>query len=116
MLFSRVDCVASTKIHWGILRLGVSRWTKSSVVKVRLASLFWILPIHSKEPLTGLLLVPAAGQIAFREFLKSEYSEENILFWLACEEYKKIKTVPEMISSANRIFSEYVQTEAPKQV
>lgn len=57
-----------------------------------------------------------AGQIAFREFLKSEYSEENILFWLACEEYKKIKTVPEMISSANRIFSEFVQTEAPKQV
>ncbi|KAI3375194.1 hypothetical protein L3Q82_021686 [Scortum barcoo] len=57
-----------------------------------------------------------AGQIAFREFLKSEYSEENILFWLACEEYKKIKTVPEMISSANRIYSEFVQTEAPKQV
>lgn len=58
----------------------------------------------------------SAGQIAFREFLKSEYSEENILFWLACEEYKKIKTVPEMISSANRIYSEFVQTEAPKQV
>eukprot|EP00066_Takifugu_rubripes_P025693 XP_011614959.1 PREDICTED: regulator of G-protein signaling 21-like [Takifugu rubripes] len=57
-----------------------------------------------------------AGQIAFREFLKSEYSEENILFWLACEEYKKIKAVPEMISSANRIYSEFVQTEAPKQV
>lgn len=72
-----------------------------------------------EEPLTVLLLAPSpylAGQIAFREFLRSEYSEENILFWLACEEYKKIKTVPEMISSANRIFSEYVQTEAPKQV
>lgn len=72
-----------------------------------------------EEPLTLLLLVPStssAGQIAFREFLRSEYSEENIMFWLACEEYKKIKTVPEMISSANRIFSEYVQTEAPKQV
>lgn len=57
-----------------------------------------------------------AGQIAFREFLKSEYSEENILFWLACEDHKKVKTVPEMISSANRIYSEFVQTEAPKQV
>lgn len=67
------------------------------------------------KPLTALP-VPLAGQIAFREFLKSEYSEENILFWLACEEYKKIKTVPEMISSANRIYSEFVQTEAPKQV
>lgn len=38
------------------------------------------------------------------------------MFWLACEEYKKIKAVPEMISSANRIYSEFVQTEAPKQV
>ncbi|CAB1427661.1 unnamed protein product [Pleuronectes platessa] len=57
-----------------------------------------------------------AGQIALREFLKSEYSEENILFWIACEEYKKIKTVPEMISSANRIYSEFVQTEAPRQI
>lgn len=38
------------------------------------------------------------------------------MFWLACEEYKKIKVVPEMISSANRIYSEFVQTEAPKQV
>ncbi|XP_008431464.1 regulator of G-protein signaling 21 [Poecilia reticulata] len=57
-----------------------------------------------------------AGQIAFREFLKSEYSEENILFWLACEDYKKIKTVPEMISSANRIYSEFVHSEAPRQI
>lgn len=68
---------------------------------------------------TGPTLWPlwfSAGQIAFREFLKSEYSEENILFWLACEEYKKIKSAPEMISSANRIYSEFVQTEAPKQV
>uniref|UniRef100_A0A3B4ZA52 Regulator of G-protein signaling 1 n=1 Tax=Stegastes partitus TaxID=144197 RepID=A0A3B4ZA52_9TELE len=57
-----------------------------------------------------------SGQIAFREFLKSEYSEENILFWLACEEYKKIKTAPEMISSANRIYSEFVDSEAPRQI
>ncbi|XP_068605054.1 regulator of G-protein signaling 21-like, partial [Brachionichthys hirsutus] len=62
------------------------------------------------------VLACKAGQLAFREFLKSEYSEENILFWLACEEYKKTKTVPEMISSANRIYSEFVQTEAPKQI
>uniref|UniRef100_A0A4W5NN04 Regulator of G-protein signaling 1 n=1 Tax=Hucho hucho TaxID=62062 RepID=A0A4W5NN04_9TELE len=53
---------------------------------------------------------------AFREFLKSEYSEENILFWLACEEYKNIKSLPEMISSANRIYSEFVECEAPRQI
>lgn len=54
--------------------------------------------------------------MAFREFLKTEYSEENILFWLACEDYKKIKSTPEMISTANMIYTEYVQTEAPRQV
>lgn len=54
--------------------------------------------------------------MAFQDFLKSEYSEENILFWLACEEYKKIKSEPEMISMANQIYTEFVQTEAPRQV
>ncbi|XP_056453213.1 regulator of G-protein signaling 21-like [Gadus chalcogrammus] len=62
------------------------------------------------------VLSSKAGQIAFVEFLKSEYSEENILFWLACEEYKNIKNSPEMISSANRIYTEFVQTEAPRQI
>uniref|UniRef100_A0A3B3R122 Regulator of G-protein signaling 1 n=1 Tax=Paramormyrops kingsleyae TaxID=1676925 RepID=A0A3B3R122_9TELE len=62
------------------------------------------------------LLECKSGQMAFREFLKTEYSEENILFWLACEDYKKIKSTPEMISTANMIYTEYVQTEAPRQI
>lgn len=57
MLSSRVDCVAFTKIHWGMLRLGVSLWTRSSAVKVRLANLVWTISIRSKEPLTVRLLV-----------------------------------------------------------
>lgn len=98
----------------------VETWSESvdKVLSCKGETLKFVLEMP-EEPLTVLLLVPSpssAGQIAFREFLRSEYSEENILFWLACEEYKKVKTVPEMISSANRIFSEYVQTEAPKQV
>nr|XP_021324130.1 regulator of G-protein signaling 21 [Danio rerio] len=62
------------------------------------------------------LLSCKAGQAAFQDFLKSEYSEENILFWLACEEYKKVTNEPEMISMANQIYTEFVQTEAPRQV
>uniref|UniRef100_A0A3P9H8B3 Regulator of G-protein signaling 1 n=1 Tax=Oryzias latipes TaxID=8090 RepID=A0A3P9H8B3_ORYLA len=77
---------------------------------------FFVLFLYPCDKCTHCHLCVLAGQIAFREFLKSEYSEENILFWLACEEYKKIKTVPEMISSANRIYSEFVQTEAPRQI
>ncbi|XP_076149344.1 regulator of G-protein signaling 21 [Alosa pseudoharengus] len=79
----------------------------------------------SKDPLVDAdtwsesidkLLTCKAGQAAFQEFLRSEYSEENILFWLACEEYKTIKSTPEMITSANRIYTEFVQVEAPKQI
>ena len=32
---------------------------------------------------------PPDGLAAFRAFLKSEYCEENIEFWLACEDFKK---------------------------
>ncbi|KAI1882897.1 hypothetical protein AGOR_G00239630 [Albula goreensis] len=80
---------------------------------------------YSKDPLDQVeswgesvdrLLECKSGQIAFREFLKTEYSEENILFWLEIEEYKKIKSTEEMIASANRIFSEYVEVESPKQI
>ncbi|KAG7269854.1 hypothetical protein CRUP_032812 [Coryphaenoides rupestris] len=71
---------------------------------------------NSSNRLLASALLQQSGQIAFREFLKSEYSEENILFWLACEEYKSIKSTPEMISSANRIYTEFVQTEAPRQI
>ncbi|KAF5898258.1 regulator of G-protein signaling 21-like, partial [Clarias magur] len=55
------------------------------------------------------------GLHAFTEFLKSEYSEENIKFWLACQDYKKLTCQTEMTCEANRIYSEYVQTEAPSQ-
>lgn len=57
-----------------------------------------------------------AGLLAFTEFLKHEYSEENIMFWQACDEYKKISCKTEMMCEANRIYSEFVQTEAPRQV
>ncbi len=41
------------------------------------------------------LMKNGAGRKIFRDFLKCEYSEENILFWLACEELKK-ERVPEV--------------------
>lgn len=51
----------------------------------------------------------------FREFLKSEFSEENIEFWLACEDYKKTKT-DHLHGKAERIYEEFVQSDAIKQV
>ncbi|XP_060686149.1 regulator of G-protein signaling 4-like [Hemiscyllium ocellatum] len=56
------------------------------------------------------------GLVTFTEFLQSEYSEENIMFWLACEEYRKCKSPAKLASKAKKIFNEYIAVEAPKEV
>jgi len=53
---------------------------------------------------------------AFRTFLKSEFSEENVEFWLACEDFKKTKSSTQIISKAQKIYSDFIQTDAPKEV
>lgn len=52
----------------------------------------------------------------FEDFLRTEYSEENLLFWLACEDYMKITSETEMTVAAKRIYTEFVQVDAPQQV
>ena len=52
----------------------------------------------------------------FREFLRSEYSEENVLFWLACEELKH-ETNPEAVEEkARSIYEDYISILSPKEV
>lgn len=36
------------------------------------------------------LLKDGSGLVVFTEFLKKEFSQENIIFWKAVEQYKKI--------------------------
>lgn len=56
------------------------------------------------------------GRDKFREFLRSEFSEENVLFWLACEELKK-QTNPESIEErARSIYEDYISILSPKEV
>lgn len=31
--------------------------------------------------------------VLFQEFLRKEFSEENVLFWAACESFKKTKNI-----------------------
>lgn len=55
------------------------------------------------------------GRAVFTTFLKSEFSEENIDFWTACQEYKK--TAPSKMSSrAKQIYQQYVKADAPNEV
>nr|XP_023839761.1 regulator of G-protein signaling 3 [Salvelinus alpinus] len=56
------------------------------------------------------------GLAAFRAFLRTEFSEENLEFWLACEDYKKIKSQSKMASKAKKVFAEYIAIQSCKEV
>lgn len=52
----------------------------------------------------------------FRIFLKSEFCEENIEFWLACEDFRNITSHKELASKAAGMHEEFIKDEAPKEV
>ncbi|NWR61505.1 RGS18 protein, partial [Bucorvus abyssinicus] len=62
------------------------------------------------------LLSEKAGLDVFTKFLKTEFSEENIEFWIACEDYKKSKTARELLPKAKTIYETFIQKDAPKEV
>nr|XP_060613222.1 regulator of G-protein signaling 3 isoform X3 [Anolis sagrei ordinatus] len=62
------------------------------------------------------LLQHQYGLAAFRAFLRTEFSEENLEFWLACEEYKKIRSQSKMASRARKLFAEYIAIQSCKEV
>lgn len=54
------------------------------------------------------LLYDPAGLHAFSEFLKKEFSGENIYFWTACERYRQINDVSERTNEALSIFEKHL--------
>ncbi|XP_073212705.1 regulator of G-protein signaling 8 isoform X2 [Lepidochelys kempii] len=62
------------------------------------------------------LLSHKYGVATFRAFLKTEFSEENLEFWLACEEFKKTRSTTKLASKAHRIFEEFIDVQAPREV
>nr|XP_023860419.1 regulator of G-protein signaling 5 [Salvelinus alpinus] len=56
------------------------------------------------------------GLAMFRSFLRSEFSEENIEFWVACEDFKKTKSPMKMAVKARKIYEDFIQTEGPREV
>ncbi|XP_077560299.1 regulator of G-protein signaling 2-like [Haemaphysalis longicornis] len=55
------------------------------------------------------------GLALFHVFLSREYSEENIEFWLACEELKTCRH-NKLSIKAQRIFDEFIAPDSPKEV
>ncbi|XP_059022433.1 regulator of G-protein signaling 20 isoform X3 [Mustela lutreola] len=62
-----------------------------------------------------VMLTPA-GRNAFREFLRTEFSEENMLFWMACEELKKEANKTIIEEKARIIYEDYISILSPKEV
>ena len=59
--------------------------------------------------------VSSAGLELFRGFLRSEFSDENLEFWIAVEEFKQSK--PSKVSSmAQQIYTDFVAPQAPREV
>ncbi|KAK2499496.1 hypothetical protein MC885_004945 [Smutsia gigantea] len=78
-----------------------------------------LLPVALRSslcPLTVSMAHVTDGVAAFRAFLKTEFSEENLEFWLACEEFKKTRSTAKLVSKAHRIFEEFVDVQAPREV
>lgn len=62
------------------------------------------------------LMRSPGGRKVFRDFLRCEYSEENILFWLACEELKKETNAEAIEEKARFIYEDYISILSPKEV
>ncbi|XP_013781250.2 regulator of G-protein signaling 3-like [Limulus polyphemus] len=61
------------------------------------------------------LMASKYGSALFRAFLSREFCEENIEFWLACEEFKKTKS-NKLQSKARKIYNDFIAVQAPKEV
>ncbi|XP_014672661.1 PREDICTED: regulator of G-protein signaling 3-like [Priapulus caudatus] len=61
------------------------------------------------------LLHDKYGLSLFMAFLKSEFSEENLEFWIACEEFSHLRP-GKLNSRAKKIYADYVAIQAPREV
>uniref|UniRef100_A0A8C4Z321 RGS domain-containing protein n=1 Tax=Gadus morhua TaxID=8049 RepID=A0A8C4Z321_GADMO len=62
------------------------------------------------------LMKSAAGRGCFRQFLRTEFSEENMMFWLACEELKKETNKTVVEEKVRQVYEDFISILSPKEV
>uniref|UniRef100_A0A674J8F6 RGS domain-containing protein n=1 Tax=Terrapene triunguis TaxID=2587831 RepID=A0A674J8F6_9SAUR len=62
------------------------------------------------------VLASPAGRSVFVEFLRTEHSDENMAFWLACEELKREQSQEQVCEKAKKIYLDYISILSPKEV
>ncbi|XP_055077400.1 regulator of G-protein signaling 8-like isoform X2 [Periophthalmus magnuspinnatus] len=61
-------------------------------------------------------LLQCKSLLVFEEYLRSEYSEENLLFYLDCEAFRSLPPESDRTAAARRIYREFVAIGAPRQI
>ncbi|XP_041839999.1 regulator of G-protein signaling 5 [Melanotaenia boesemani] len=104
----------------GLSSLPSSCLEKAKEMRVKLSHL---ADTHHKQKLQDAkilqdletLLSNKSGLQAFRGFLRSEFSEENLEFWLACEDFR-ISPSNRQKTKASSIYSQFINPDAPLEV
>ncbi|XP_056133280.1 regulator of G-protein signaling 21 isoform X2 [Lampris incognitus] len=107
----RIDIVLSRRQGEKNVRLNLVQRTKNDIhpSKLRYAA-----------ALTGILMNCTTKLFrclaAFRSFLRSEFSEENVEFWLACEDFKRIASPGDLCLKAEEIYQEFLHPTALREI
>ncbi|KAM4628982.1 regulator of G-protein signaling 21 [Polymixia lowei] len=68
------------------------------------------------QPTLEKLLRDKKSLAAFQTFLQSEFSEENIDFWLACEDFRGTTSTDDLYWKAEKIYQEFLHPKAHQEV
>ncbi|XP_053178427.1 regulator of G-protein signaling 21 [Scomber japonicus] len=71
---------------------------------------------HKIHPTLEKLLRDKIYLEAFHSFLQSEFSEENIEFWLACEDYRATASLDDLCWKAKEIYEQFIQPAACREI
>ncbi|XP_034385993.1 regulator of G-protein signaling 21 [Cyclopterus lumpus] len=71
---------------------------------------------HKLQPTLEKMLHDKKYLAAFRSFLQSEFSEENLEFWLACEDFKSTASPEDLHWKAEGIYQEFIQPLASREI
>ena len=63
----------------------------------------------------GFPLLLAVGRKLFQEFLQSQYSDENLRFWLAADDYQS-RSPDERKETARKVYEDFISTISPCEV
>ncbi|XP_037624861.1 regulator of G-protein signaling 21 [Sebastes umbrosus] len=71
---------------------------------------------HKLHMTLEMLLQDKKYLAAFRSFLQSEFSEENMEFWLACEDFRSTASPDDLQWKAEGIYQEFIQPTACREI